>query len=254
MLKRIFTITLNSLREMYRDRFFLILILGVLAFFGISFLLGELSFEEHQRILFDLGISSIHWLSLGLCLFMGSNSLRRELERQTYMTLLASPLRRIEFIVGKYLGLFCVTVISTSFLGLCLFWLLGFSKSGIPFFTILLGINLEAGILLSISLLFSLLFSPFVAIFSSFGIFLMGNWLESLRFFAENSKNPMFINFAKVMVWICPNLFRLNWRSIYVLETGLPSKIIFLSCIHSMGWIGFFLFLTQVSFRRKNLI
>ena len=87
MLRRVFVILQNSFREMYRDRFFLILLLGVILLFGLSILLGELSFEEHKRILFDLGISAIHWLNLGLCLFIGGTSLRREFERQTYLDL-----------------------------------------------------------------------------------------------------------------------------------------------------------------------
>ncbi len=254
MTKRIFAIIQNSFREMYRDRFFLILVIGVIIFFVLSLLLGELSFEEHKKILFDLGISAIHWLNLGLCLFIGGNSLRRELDRQTYMTLLASPLTRVELIIGKFGGIFAVSCVSTLLLGAGLWFLLRANDSARNFSVVLVGIIAESGVLLSLSILLSLLLSPFVAIFSSLGIFLMGHWLESLRHFAERSKILAYTNFANVIEWLFPNLYRLNWRSLSVLETGIPVNVGMASLIHAMAWVGLFLFLSSLLFKRKNLM
>lgn len=254
MAKRVFAIIQNSFREMYRDRFFLILVFGVILFFILSLLLGELSFEEHKKILFDLGISSIHWLNLGLCLFIGGSSLRRELDRQTYMTLLASPLTRVELICGKFGGIFAVSIVSTVLLGTCLWFLLSSNDSMRNFSAILVGVIAESGILLSLSILLSLLLSPFVAIFASLGIFMMGHWLESLILFALRSKNPAYINFATTAEWLFPNLYRLNWRSLSVLETGIPINVGIASLLHAVAWIGLFIFLSSLVFRRKNLI
>jgi len=254
MINRIITISLNSFREMYRDRYFLILILAVVIFFGLSLLLGELSFEEHKRILFDLGISSIHWLNIGLCLFIGGTSLRRELERQTYMTLLTSPLSRLEFLLGKFGGILLVSVISTFLLGLGLLWLLKSPESFRNLSVILLGITFEAALLLAISILMSLILSPFVGLFASFSIFLIGHWMESLKYFADKSKNSLYIQFADIINWIFPNLYRLNWRSTYILESGVSVNIGLMSLAHAIAWIGLLLFLSQFMFKRKNLI
>lgn len=254
MMQRILTISLNSFREMYRDRYFLILILAVVVFFGLSLLLGELSFEEHTRILFDLGISSIHWLNLGLCIFIGGTSLRRELERQTYMTLLSSPLSRLEFLLGKFGGILLVSVVSTFLLGGGLLFLLKAPGSLQNFSVVLVGIIFEAALLLSISTLMSLILSPFVGLFASFSIFLLGHWLESLKLFADKSKNLAYINFADAMGWLVPNLYRLNWRSTYVLETGVPVDVGVMSLAHALAWIGLLMFLSHLVFKRKNLM
>lgn len=253
MKNRIFAVALNSFREMYRDRFFVILVVGVIFFFLISFLLGELSFEEHRRILFDVGISAIHWLNLGICLFIGGSSLRRELDRQTYMTLLSSPLSRLELILGKFLGIYSVAVISTFILGMGLFLLVRAIGSHNHFFVIIIGILSEAAILLALSVLFSLVLSPFVGIFASVGVFLTGQWLESLKFFAEQSKNPLYIQFSEMISWLFPNLYRLNWRSPFVLEEGLANNVVAASLLHGWAWVGIFLFLASLTFERKNL-
>ncbi len=254
MFRRVSVILQNSFREMYRDRFFLILLFGVILLFGLSILLGELSFEEHKRILFDLGISAIHWLNLGLCLFIGGTSLRRELERQTYMTLLASPLSRFELILGKFSGILSVAIISTILLGIGLLYLLKSPELVRNFSVILIGIMFESAILLAISIFTSLIFSPFVALFTTIGIFFMGHWLESLKYFAEKSKDSSYLLFSDLMSWIFPNLYRLNWRSVYVLDTGIPIKIGILSLGHGIAWISLLIFLSSLIFNRKNLI
>jgi ABC-type transport system involved in multi-copper enzyme maturation permease subunit len=254
MLKRVIAIIQTSFREMYRDRFFLTLVFGVLLLFCLSILLGELSFEEHQRILFDLGISAIHWLNLGLCLFIGGTSLKKELERQTYMTLLASPLSRFELILGKFGGIFLVSVLSTATLGAGLFFLLKLPDSFGNYCAILVGISFEAAVLLSLAMFLSLVLSPFVAAFASIGVFLTSHWLESMHYFAAKSKNETYINFADFMGWVFPNLYRLNWRSTYILETGVPVEVGLMSLAHGFAWAGFFMFCSHVVFKRKNLM
>lgn len=254
MLNRIFIITQNSFRELYRDRFFLILILAVIVFFVLSLLLGELSFEEHKKILFDLGISAIHWLNIGVCLFLGGISLRKELEKQTYMTLLSTPLSRMELILGKFGGIYLATTISTVLLGSGLLFMLNSLGLVRNFSAILVGIIAEAAILLSLSILLNLLFSPFVALFSGFGVFLVGNWLESLKSFADQSKIETYIKFADIMSWIFPNLYRLNWRSVYILDEGVSVNVGSASLIHAVAWLGLNLFLAQLVFKNKNLI
>lgn len=254
MIQRILTITLNSFKEMYRDRYFLVLIFGVMVFFCLSLLLGQLSFEEHKRILFDLGISSIHWLNLGLCLFIGGTSIRKELERQTYMTLLASPLSRFEFLLGKFFGILFVSMVSTLLLGGGLWVLLNSPDSLRHFIAILAGIMLESAVLLALAILMSLVLSPFVGLFTCFSIFLIGHWLDSLKHFAVQSKNQTYIQFAELLDWIFPNLYRLNWRNSVALETGVPISVGLFGILHALAWVGLLLWLSSTIFKRKNLI
>ena len=172
MVQRVMALTVNSIREMYRDRFFLLLVLGVLLLFGLSFFLGELTFEEQDRLLFDFGMSAIHWLNLALAIFLGGTSLRRELERQTYMTILASPVSRFEMVFSKFCGLLIVILMSNLILGGGVFYFLNIRQSLFNLASILMGITLEAAILLVSSFLFSLFFSPFVSVFAVIGVFL----------------------------------------------------------------------------------
>jgi ABC-type transport system involved in multi-copper enzyme maturation permease subunit len=228
--------------------------MGVIGFFILSILLGEMSFEEHNRILFDLGVSAIHWLNLGVCIFIGGGSLRRELDRQTYMTLLSTPLSRPELLVGKFIGIFSVALFSTILLGGGLFMLLKTWGALSNFIIIIIGILVESSILLMLSLLLSLVVSPFVGIFASLGIYLMGHWLESLKYFASKANSVFYFGFSEFMDWTLPNLYRLNWRSPYVLEAGLGFDIFGASIFHGIGWVVILAVIATVIFNRKNLI
>lgn len=253
MINRIVTIARLAFRELYRDRFFFILIAGVLLFFGISFLLGELTFEEHKRILFDLGISAIHWLNLGIALFIGGNTVRREIERQTYMTLLSTPLSRFELLAGKFLGILIVSICSTLVLGSGLALLLKLNGNYLNFLLILSGIIMETAVLLAMSIFFGLVFTPFVSVFTSIGCFLTGHWLESLKLFAEKSGSSSYILVSEVSNWIFPNLYRLNWRSFFLLESGINSTTSLASLIHGFAWVGTLVVLSKWNFDRKSL-
>lgn len=254
MNRRILALTLNSIREMYRDRFFVMLVLAVLLLFGLSFLLGELTFEEQNRLLFDLGITAIHWLNLGLALFLGGSALRKDIERQTYMTILSSPVTRLEFLISKFLGLIIVIIICTTLMGVGLYGLLSVKAGIFNFCLILLGLVLEAGTLLACSFLFGLLFSPFVSVFTVTGIFLIGHWLESLKFFAERSEITEFIRLAEGLTYLLPNLYRLNWRSFYLLENGIPANQVLWSVFHAFAWILVVMVSTHFIFRKKQLL
>lgn len=251
-MNRILAIIANTFRENYRNRFFGVLFLLSVVLIFLSLLLGELSFEEHQKILFDVGLSGIHMVMLVMTIFMGSFTLHREFEKQTYMTLLASPLRRGEFLLGKIFGLWILIILTLFGLSILLFSLLG-EVNILNFFLIFYGIVLESLVLLACAFLFALTLSPVVGLLSGFTIYFIGNWLDDLSFFASKSGSEAYVKFAKVIKMVVPNLQESNWRFFYLLNEGIqPERLTFVS-IHLILWSVFLIFISDFVFRRKSL-
>jgi Cu-processing system permease protein len=104
MISRIVTIALNTYREAVRAR----LLLGVLALGLItcaySLVVATLSLHNEQRVVADLGAASISFYGVLTAIVLGSTSLYRELEHRTVFPILSRPIRRWEYLVGKYLG------------------------------------------------------------------------------------------------------------------------------------------------------
>jgi Cu-processing system permease protein len=103
-LPRILAIALNTYREAVRAR----LLLGVfalsLATCAYSLVIAALSLGNEPRVVADLGALSFSLYGVIVAIILGSTSLYRELEYKTIFPILSRPIRRWEYLVGKYLG------------------------------------------------------------------------------------------------------------------------------------------------------
>lgn len=104
MLHRVLAIALNTYRESVRARILLGLAGVALAVALYSIFVGAFTLKSAPRVVSDLGVASISVFGIVVAIVIGSTSLHRELEQKTIFPILARPIRRGEYIVGKYLG------------------------------------------------------------------------------------------------------------------------------------------------------
>jgi ABC-type transport system involved in multi-copper enzyme maturation permease subunit len=104
VLARILTIALNTYREAVRARVLLGVFAVALATDLYSVLVGTLSLHNEPRVVADLGAASISLYGIVIAIVLGSTSLYRELEHKTIFPILSRPIRRWEYVVGKYKG------------------------------------------------------------------------------------------------------------------------------------------------------
>ncbi|HEY8272097.1 MAG TPA: ABC transporter permease subunit [Pseudobdellovibrionaceae bacterium] len=253
-MRKVFVIAVTTLREMIRERFFLIIVFIAVAFFGVSLLLGALSFGEQQRILVNLGFTAIEVASVGISLFAGAFLISKEIEKQTLLLVLARPISRDQFLMGKISGILVLNTLLVWALGTVLYFLLGTRSDFLNFTTILFSIWFESVITLSLVIFFSIVVRPILSLMMTFGILMLGEWIPDLQFFAEKSKDHFFINAVKVVTWITPNLFRFNWKSYYFLELGFDGQDIVWMIAHSFGWALIVFVLACLLFRRKDIV
>lgn len=197
-MKSILIIAANTYREIIRDRILYGLIVFALLLIGLSLALGQLSFAEQTRISANFGLTAIHISAVMIAIFMGSSLVNKEIDKKTILTLFVRPISRLQFLLGKSLGL--VLLILTAIGGLALVLMGVFLGIGLGisslFFVALLGIILEALILLAVSLFFSAFATPVMVVAFSLGIFVIGHWTESLRFFAQKNESIAFEFFS----------------------------------------------------------
>lgn len=104
MFGRVGAIALNTYRESVRARILLGLAGIALAVSIYSLIVGAYTLRNAPRVVSDLGSASISIFSLAVAVIIGATSLHRELEQKTLFPILARPIRRGEYLVGKYLG------------------------------------------------------------------------------------------------------------------------------------------------------
>jgi len=104
MLGRVLAIALNTYRESVRARILLGLAGVAFAVAFYSLIVGAYTLKHAPRVVSDLGSASISLFSVAVAVIIGATSLHRELEQKTLFPILARPLGRSEYLVGKYLG------------------------------------------------------------------------------------------------------------------------------------------------------
>lgn len=155
----------TTFRELLREKIFHIFIIIAFLFFGLSFLLGSLSFDEQKRILLHLGFAGINLALVGISCGLGSFSISREIERQTCLLILARPLSRTTFYLGKWLGIWGAQILVGLGLGACLYAFLGFAFPFFSYAQALFGVLLETSILLALAFFMVQVVRPAVALF-----------------------------------------------------------------------------------------
>lgn len=104
MLARVLAIAFNTYREAVRAKLLLSMLGLALATSIYSVVLATLSLHHEGRVVADVGAASTSFYAIVTAIIMGATSLYREIELKTIFPMLARPLRRYEYLLGKYLG------------------------------------------------------------------------------------------------------------------------------------------------------
>jgi len=104
MFARISVVALNTYREAVRARVLHGLFALAIATAGYSLVVGAFALNSSLRVVSDLGAASVSIYGIVVAVVLGATSLYRELELKTIFPILARPIRRSEYLVGKYLG------------------------------------------------------------------------------------------------------------------------------------------------------
>jgi Cu-processing system permease protein len=105
MLARVAVVALNTYREAVRARILHGLFALALATGGYSLVVGAFAIRDTLRVVSDLGAASISAYGIVVAVVLSATSLYRELELKTIFPILTRPIRRHEYLVGKYLGI-----------------------------------------------------------------------------------------------------------------------------------------------------
>lgn len=107
----VITIARNALLESIRQPVFTVLVVaGILALvFNVS--LAAFTLEDDDKLLVDLGLSTLFLVGLLLAAFTATSVLTREIENRTVLTVVSKPVSRPALVVGKFAGVAAALVI-----------------------------------------------------------------------------------------------------------------------------------------------
>src|SRR6202021_1048716 len=127
----------------------------------------------------NLALSAISAFGLVMAIFIGVGLIYKEMEKRTLYSLLAKPVRRWQFIVGKYAGLLLTLFVNTCFMtigvALALFYVnRSFPRSDVYILVEVYFILLKLAIVTALALFFSCFSTPMLSTLFTIGIYLAG--------------------------------------------------------------------------------
>jgi ABC-type transport system involved in multi-copper enzyme maturation permease subunit len=208
---RVITIAGNTFRENIRDKVLYNLILFALLMIVSSFLLGQLTLGFEDKVIVDLGLSSISIFGTLIAIFIGISLVYKELERRTVYVLLSKPVRRWEFILGKYLGLLFTLFVNVSVMTVGLALIL--SRAGgttlqncarlVPAVYL---IFLSLALVTAVALLFSAFSTPALSALFTLFVWIIGHFNADLVQFARLAKSGAAEFVSRVLYYALPNI------------------------------------------------
>jgi hypothetical protein len=104
MLGQILAISRNTFFESIRQPVVLVVFVVATLLIVLSNPFAAFTMQDDQRMFIDLGLSTIFICGTLLAAFIATNVVSLEIENRTVLTVIAKPVGRAPFILGKYLG------------------------------------------------------------------------------------------------------------------------------------------------------
>lgn len=211
-MRSIVVIGLNTFRENLRDKILYNLLFFALLLIGASVLLGTLTIAEQKKIVADMGLAAINLVGVIIAIFVGVGLVSKEIERRTVYTIMARPISRTQFLLGKYLGLALTLLVNVAIMSAVFAATLWMDQAPIQasLFQAIQLICVELLLVTALALFFSTFSSTTLSAIMTLGFYVIGHLTTDLRGIAEKSEGQALQAITTGLYYLCPNLEVLN--------------------------------------------
>jgi Cu-processing system permease protein len=214
-LQRIGVLAFNTYREAVRDKLLYNLLMFAALMIASSVLLAQLQIGKDDRIYRDVGLGAIAFFGVLIAIFVGINLVYREISTKTVYTMLSKPVRRWEFLVGKYAGLLSLLAVEVALMSACFLGVLVWkgSEFSVGLVWAIGLIYLELALVTAIAIFFSSFTSPYLAGMFTVALWIVGHLLADLRAFGQHTDVAGLKPLVEALYWTLPNLDRLDFKA-----------------------------------------
>ena len=209
-MSRVLIVARNTFREAVRDRVLYNLVFFALLMIASAVVVGQISMDIETVVMISLGLSAISLIGLLIAVFTGVGLVSKEIDKRTLHAVLAKPLRRWEFLIGKFAGLAATLGVNTLAMAAGLFLALWMVKHSLVHgdavvLVAVYFILLKLMLVVALAMLFSCFTSPLLAILFTGGLYVAGLFVSELRNLQVTSLSPGTQRFFAVISYILPN-------------------------------------------------
>ncbi|MDQ3119942.1 MAG: ABC transporter permease [Verrucomicrobiota bacterium] len=125
---RIGAIAANTFIELIRLKVFYVLLIFALVLIGSSIFMARLTFQQEFQVLKDISLGAMSIFTSLLAIVATARMLPQDIEDRTVYTILAKPVPRFEYLVGKLGGVLSLLAVTTLIMTTLFFAVLSFRE------------------------------------------------------------------------------------------------------------------------------
>ena len=252
---RILAVAQNTFREAVRDKvLYVLLFFAGVTIFG-SKALGWISIGQDIKIVKDISLGAVSLFGVLIAIFVGTNLVYKEIDKRTLYTILARPVRRYEFVIGKYLGLaFLLGLVTaaTTLMAAVYVLVLGGSVDAVFFLAAIL-IYWQLLLVTAFAVLLSALTSPILGALIVFSLFVFGHATTILTELPPQFDGTTTKRMLETIYYVLPNLSNFNIRAEAANSVPVSLAYVFWTLAYGAAYSAAVLALAALAFEDKDL-
>jgi ABC-type transport system involved in multi-copper enzyme maturation permease subunit len=229
------------------------LLIFALLMIGSSILLTRLTIGEWDRLIINLGLSSMNFFGVLIAIFVGISLVSKEIDKKTIYTILSKPVPRYEFLLGKYLGLMITLFVNTAVMVAGLLAVMVYLNAPVTLllFEAIGFIFLELVVITAVGLLFSTFTSTTLSAIFTLAIYVMGHLSTDLKQFG-GKMDGLGKAVLNTIYYILPNLERFNLKGQVIHKVNVVGTDVLLTTAYGLAYAGLLLVLASIIFQRRD--
>lgn len=247
-------IALNTFKEIVRNKFLYLILFFAFIFIVFSILLGQLTIWDDNKIIVDFWLAMIEIFWLVWVLFVWSQLLFKEIEWKTIFLILSKPIKRYEFILGKFFwfsSTIFLIILLQSILFLTVLYFKNIDITSLILFSLLFSF-FKLEIILSLVFFFSTFMSNILTILVSLSIYFLSHSYSILLDMANRSANEIIITLTKILELIIPPFQALNIKDVIWHFTEFSYRFFLFNSLYSIIYLTIILYFTVIIFNKKK--
>lgn len=254
----IILIAVNTASEVIRNKALYAVIGFAVILVMVSALFGSVTIGDQVSVIKDFSLFAMTLAGATIVAISGVTLLEKELKHKTIYNLLAKPVHRVEFIVGKFLGLTLLSWISVALMGvLCVsFSYLFEGKVDWLLFQAILLILFELLLLSAVAIFFSsLVVTTVLAGLFTFGTFIAGHSHRVLNYFLNSQadySSESLLPIIRTIKFVLPDLGIFNRADLIVSGVAISPTYALSALGYAVLYSAGLLILAALIFQRRD--
>jgi ABC-type transport system involved in multi-copper enzyme maturation permease subunit len=179
----------------------------------------------------------------------------REVDSRTVFNILAKPVRRWQFILGKYMGLVMIVAANLLLITVVLIAMVWIVAGELDPMLLLASAMtmLEMFVLAAFATLFAVLTKPILGSLMTLAVFVVGHLSADLWLLTRQLPGELSRMIIAVVYYLLPNLERFDFSTEIVHDLPVPGAAILWACVYAFAFVAVVLYLATLRFSGKDL-